>query len=233
MSTQLPMLKNTQPTEPKDWSGDGSVIVHSVWHTIQGEGPFAGCPAVFVRLAGCNLQCPLCDTDYTSSRTRMSVLEVIDKISELRQDGLVVVTGGEPFRQQLGPLCSALLANGYTPQIETNGTFYQEYIPEGTTVVCSPKTHSIHRDIEKIVDAWKYVGQAGFLDDDGLPLLTLGGSTPSSRPARPTNDAEVYLQPLDEQDSVKNKANLDAVVASCLRHGFRLCIQTHKIIGLE
>jgi len=51
---------NNQRREKMDSDPGGWLEIVSVWDTIQGEGPFAGSPAVFVRLAGCNLQCPFC-----------------------------------------------------------------------------------------------------------------------------------------------------------------------------
>ena len=41
-----------------------SLQVHEIFHTIQGEGPFSGRPAVFIRLSGCNLRCWFCDTEW-------------------------------------------------------------------------------------------------------------------------------------------------------------------------
>ena len=60
------MQRNTQPAEKQVKSSGLILAINSIFYTIQGEGPFAGSPAVFVRLAGCNLQCPMCDTEYTS-----------------------------------------------------------------------------------------------------------------------------------------------------------------------
>ena len=76
------MAINIQPIEKRELSVDGSVQVHSIFYTLQGEGPFSGQPAVFVRLAGCNLQCPACDTDYTSRRTPMPVAAILDAVRD-------------------------------------------------------------------------------------------------------------------------------------------------------
>jgi len=65
---------NQQKPEPRA-KGDGSILdFHSMFFTIQGEGPFAGHRSIFVRLAGCNLQCPGCDTEYTQGRSVVGIL---------------------------------------------------------------------------------------------------------------------------------------------------------------
>ena len=79
----------------------GDVEIVDIWKTIQGEGPLAGCPSVFIRLAGCNLRCPWCDTDYTSNRKLWRASEVVELVRAIRPSGLVVLTGGEPFRQDI------------------------------------------------------------------------------------------------------------------------------------
>lgn len=104
--------------------------------TLQGEGPAAGMPAVFVRLGGCNLSCSWCDSAYTWDASRFTlaeeigtrdvdglVAEVVDRAGD-RAD-LVVLTGGEPLLQQ-GPAMEAFLvglrAAGLRVHVETNGT---------------------------------------------------------------------------------------------------------------
>ncbi len=228
-------MKNTQPREPV-WIHDQGVIeLFDAWRTIQGEGPLAGSVACFVRLSGCNLDCPLCDTDYTSKRKRVAPEELVEVVRAILPSGLVVLTGGEPFRQNLGVSVRLLLHAGYQVQIETNGTIFPEdhdwlnYV----TIVCSPKVPGISQELRPYISAYKYVIQHGFVDPkDGLPTITLGYRRPSRpRTSRPWE--HIYVQPLDEFNEGLNKLNLDATLESCYKFGYRLCLQMHKIIGLE
>lgn len=208
--------------------------VHSIFATIQGEGIYAGMPAIFVRLAGCNLQCPACDTAYTSSQ-RLSIPAIIEYIEALKSIAkLIVISGGEPFRQPIGALCHELLQHRYMVQIETNGTLFQPGPWPHVAIICSPKTGKVNHQLQPFINAYKFVAaESDISDDDGLPTIALGHPA-APRLARPHADFKgpVYLQPLDEQDEVKNLRNLDAVVESCLKFGHILCIQIHKIIGV-
>ena len=238
---------NKQKIQKLNINLSGILDVHSIFYTIQGEGPYAGRPAVFVRLAGCNLQCPLCDTDYTSKRRPMWPSELSDRIdAKNRAATLVVITGGEPFRQNLIPAVRYLLAKGYTVQIETNGTLYHHDFPyDKVTVVCSPKAGKLaagYYDNPKAITAFKYVAQAGKIDGDGLPTTVLG-HTATPHVARPPEgfEGEVFLQPADEIELYDsrfdtqfcNSKNLTACVQSCKWHGYTLGIQIHKLIGEE
>jgi 7-carboxy-7-deazaguanine synthase len=226
-------VENTQVREPLA-KNDKELDVHSIWETIQGEGPLVGSPAVFVRLSGCNLQCPLCDTDYTSNRKMWSPDHILKVVSSLRKKGLVVITGGEPFRQQIGPLVYLLLRTGYQVQVETNGSIYQRQMPYGSfMVICSPKSPTINSLLGNYVSAYKYVVQAGHIDSDGFPTRVLGTDMKVARPTQKYfHPSEIYIQPADEQDEVRNAANLKAALEVCFKHGYRMCIQTHKILGL-
>lgn len=101
--------------------------------TIQGEGPSAGTPALFIRTSGCNLECRWCDTPYTwdrtrfdlrAERTRRTVVE-LGAWAAARPEPLAVLTGGEPLMQQhaLVPLARTLADLGKRVEIETNGTY--------------------------------------------------------------------------------------------------------------
>jgi 7-carboxy-7-deazaguanine synthase len=99
--------------------------------SIQGEGPSAGVPCFFIRLAHCNLQCRWCDTrytwdfqrfDYRREVTTVSVGEVAERLAQSGEMRLVI-TGGEPLLQQraLHPLLGALPSE-MVVEVETNGT---------------------------------------------------------------------------------------------------------------
>lgn len=235
------MRLNTQPPEKRNHGLGTTLEVNSIFPTLQGEGPFSGTRAVFVRLAGCNLQCPLCDTEYTE-RSEREVNDILntadDYLPPVRSypRRLLVITGGEPFRQTLAPLVECAIERGWRVQIETNGTLYQElpWTSPHLTVVCSPKAGKVHHMLLPWIAAFKYVATADSIDpEDGLPVHALAHSVQGKlfRPPRAWK-GEVYLQPVDIQDPEQNKKNQQAVVDSCLRFGHRLCLQTHKIVSL-
>lgn len=214
-----------------------ALSVQAVFKTIQGEGPYVGTPAIFIRFAGCNLQCPKCDTDYTSNRFWITASRLVEQVCEMTGDAmqqLVVITGGEPFRQPLRELTDRLLGKGFTVQIETNGTIFQPLDFARIIVVCSPKTGSVSHKLRPHVAALKYVLSADDWDrNDGLPLTALGNPI-AQKLAKPWPEFAgiIYLQPIDEQDSDSNNRHLVQCVENCLQFGYRLCLQTHKLCNL-
>lgn len=233
---------NVQPPEKKQHGNPFRIALHSIFYTIQGEGPFSGEPAIFIRLFGCNLQCPGCDTDYTSTKLTISPYEIARKAHELtprtlqRSRPLVVITGGEPFRQDITMLVRALTDALFEVQIETNGSYYLSDFPYGhphLTIVCSPKTGKVHPKLIPHIDAWKYVLDHEDVNHaDNLPTRALRHPA-SPQIARPPDGALVYLQPMDTGDSVRDMRNAKLCARACMIHGYRLCLQTHKIVGLE
>jgi 7-carboxy-7-deazaguanine synthase len=238
---------NKQPIEKREPSYEGTLQVHSIFKTIQGEGPFCGTPCVFVRLAGCNLQCPACDTDYTSNRNIMGPGEILFHVNELWRGprwrkGLVVITGGEPFRQHIGELIDTLLHHGYFVQVESNGTmnppaqFWNKDtgMRVGAYLVISPKTGKLNPLALEAACALKYVVAEGDIHTDGLPLHALDHPS-KPYPARPPHgwDCPIYVQPMDAKSTAQNHRNTAAAVQSCLEHGYILQLQVHKYIGVE
>jgi 7-carboxy-7-deazaguanine synthase len=100
------------------------VYLIETYKSVQGESSFSGVPCIFVRLAGCNLRCSWCDSEYTfTGGYKQSEDEVVAAIEALAPVRLIEFTGGEPMLQarELIPLMERLLAQDYTLMIETSG----------------------------------------------------------------------------------------------------------------
>lgn len=95
-----------------------------LYKSVQGESSFAGLPCIFVRLAGCNLRCAWCDSEYTFTGGKpFTEDEIVAQIEALAPCRLIEFTGGEPMLQakELLPLMRRLLDQNYTLMIETSG----------------------------------------------------------------------------------------------------------------
>lgn len=228
--------------------------VVEVFRTIQGEGPFAGVPAIFIRLAGCNLRCFFCDTDFDSHLYESSPEALALEARKIARESikLAVITGGEPLAQNIVPLIQALAAAGFHSQIETAGTVWQEGLSAllsggEASLVCSPKTATVHSKIEVWAKHYKYIIRAGELDpDDGLPNRSTqekGRETRLYRPPKERAGVTVWVQPCDEFSPPaprgfrlhlhhRTEENTQAAVGVALRYGYRLSLQQHKILRL-
>lgn len=86
--------------------------INDIFYTLQGEGRHTGRAAIFIRMSGCNMRCPFCDTDFQSYR-EMSAEDIVAAIQPWKLCGFVVLTGGEPTLQVDAPLVQALKAEGF------------------------------------------------------------------------------------------------------------------------
>jgi organic radical activating enzyme len=222
--------------------------VQEIFHTIQGEGPNAGQGAVFVRLFGCNLKCYYCDTDFESNRMEMHVREITDKIRELRKPPyLVVLTGGEPLRQDLYILLCHLDELKYTVQIETSGSLgikkilAQEYfdevdLPSPHSIVCSPKLGKIHPGIAPYIKAYKYIIDSTRVSKtDGLPVFSSQQKHQWEVLARPPQNfprENIFIQPCDLYNEEKNRILRKLCIQLVQQYGYRYSLQQHKILDL-
>lgn len=212
-----------------------SYLVKEIFYSIQGEGYYAGRPAVFCRFAGCNLWsgkeedredalCKYCDTDFVGfdgpeGGKYQSVPQLAKKIRQSwpQRDvksakPFVVCTGGEPLLQLDAELINSLHEEGFEIAVETNGTIM---LPPGIDWVCvSPK--------------------------GGVELLQLCGHElklvfPQSG-AQPEKYANLdfrhfFLQPLD---GPQRDLNTRLALEYCLAHPqWRISLQLHKILGVR
>lgn len=96
--------------------------VNEIFHSIEGEGKRTGQLTTFVRLAGCNLNCSYCDTEYAKKQTDGNLMSLEDIVGAVRYRN-VTLTGGEPlFRPNAEALIRRLLEEDLQVNIETNGS---------------------------------------------------------------------------------------------------------------
>ncbi len=94
--------------------------INEIFLSYQGEGFNIGRKCMFIRLSGCNLQCPYCDTEHQKHKI-LTIEEIIDEISRENCEN-IVITGGEPTIYRLRPLLHELKELGKWIALETNGT---------------------------------------------------------------------------------------------------------------
>ena len=218
--------------------GDGRQLwVKEIFGTIQGEGPLAGSPAIFVRLAGCNLRCYFCDTDFDNGDLR-DIDSIVDEVffhGDAVKTDLVVITGGEPLRQNIRRLVNELFLEGFNVQIETSGTLWVDGIRDLCTFVVSPKTGKINKNFD-LLDYYKYVVAEGECSEqDGLPIVSTQFEHKElliARPPEGTPPGNIFIQPKDVQNGIRNLRNAKYAAKICMRFGYNLSLQMHKIVKL-
>ncbi len=185
-----------------------------IFYSIQGEGMWSGTPAVFVRLAGCNLACDFCDTDY-SLKLLSTVDDVVAKVRELGGDcPMVILTGGEPLAQkETLQLIDALRADGRRVHIESNGTIFTE-LPKDVWLCVSPKERVDSRMAQRADEAKLIVDER--VPEEHLPLF-----------------AEKPLILLQPEGNKQNNIEIALEYAKSHPARFRLSLQTHKMIGVR
>ena len=184
-----------------------------IFYSIQGEGLWTGTPAVFVRLAGCNLACDFCDTDY-STKSFASAEEIVAMVRAAGDDcPMVVLTGGEPLAQAAAPaLIEALQRDGRRVHVESNGTIFTD-LPDDVWLCVSPKERVDPRMALRANEAKLIVDQR--VPEEHVALFA----------EKPT----ILLQPEGNKP-----ANVAIALAYAKAHPerFRLSLQTHKFIGV-
>lgn len=204
----------------------GFLQIKEIIPTFQGEGPYVGQPAIFVRLGGCNLACKFCDTlfeDFQLKPTTKIIQEIVDiSIENDARIKLIVITGGEPLRQPIESLCKQLIDKGYIVQIETNGSLYRK-LDDRVKIICSPKVInnkylSIDPRVLEKVTALKFLISSSHKGYDDLPP-----------DFQKYYKKPIYLQPMDEYDKEKNRQNRMLTLKLASKYSYNISLQTHKI----
>ena len=132
---------HAQRLKPLEGKAAGTLVIHEIYRSLQGESTFAGLPCVFVRLTACHLRCVYCDTPHAFNQGEtMSVDDVVARTLELGDD-LVEITGGEPLLQpEVYPLMSRLADAGKTVLLETSGAIDTSAVDPRVRVILDIKT---------------------------------------------------------------------------------------------
>ena len=130
--------------------------VNETFYSIQGEGPQIGMPALFIRLAGCNLDCSYCDSKYAKEgKTNLPAL-IVNETLNGHQCKNVVITGGEPMIQHdLLTLLKLIRNKGGIPYVETNGTIFDSMIIGFANFIVSPKLQYMNENYLKVLKKWQ------------------------------------------------------------------------------
>ena len=194
------------------------MLVNEIFYSLQGEGYHAGTPAVFVRLSGCNLQCPFCDTQHESG-TEMSEEAIVAEVTQYPAR-LVVVTGGEPSLQLTESLVAALHEKDRIIAVETNGTCP---LPSNVDwITLSPKDLFLGEEARVTLDTVNEIKVV--FDGEHEPRLYTHIKCTHAR----------FLQPCDTGDAERN-AEITAQTIDYIKRDPRwnLSLQIHKILDIR
>jgi 7-carboxy-7-deazaguanine synthase len=130
--------KRLQPLAAKP---PGTLVIHEIYRSLQGESTFAGLPCVFIRLTACNLRCRYCDTPHAFNQGETLSLDEIEARALKLGDPLVEITGGEPLLQpEVLPLMSRLADAGRTVLLETSGAIDISPVDRRVHIILDLKT---------------------------------------------------------------------------------------------
>lgn len=117
--------------------------------TIQGEGMVIGQKTMFVRTGGCDYSCSWCDSkftwDGTGKSTAMKAEEIIHSLKKIGGESFshITISGGNPaLHKGLGELVNQCHDQGWKVAIETQGSFWQDWLVDIDDVTISPKPPS-------------------------------------------------------------------------------------------
>lgn len=192
--------------------------VNEIFYSLQGEGYHTGTPAVFIRLSGCNLKCPFCDTDF-KEHTEMTEEQIVNSVCKLSSTcQLVVITGGEPTLQDCTLLIDLLHQNGHKVSMESNGTHKAPYNIDWLTI--SPKKPFLTNGGDMVIEKC-----------NELKLVYDGKIKPQDFGIKADH---YYLQPCDVGEPVRNSEIInDCVEFLKTNPKWKLSLQTQKIINVR
>jgi 7-carboxy-7-deazaguanine synthase len=200
--------------------------VVEVFASVQGEGLRQGEPTIFIRLAGCNLRCPFCDTAHawTGGRpmTEAGVQARVEKLRRRFPAEWICLTGGEPLLQDIVPLVRSLRKKRLKIQVETNGTVFRPAAADWLTL--SPKPTN-----------YRYDARFRRLAREVKLIVTKNISLAVIRKMRDEFPAKVPILLQPESNARWSRARAVQLLRRAISAGLvniRVSIQLHKVLGI-
>jgi 7-carboxy-7-deazaguanine synthase len=190
------------------------------FYTVQGEGAYAGAPAYFIRLGGCDVGCVWCDVKESWPMYAHPLMDVELLVNDVKSSGakICVVTGGEPAMHDLKELTTGLRSAGIRAHIETSGT--HELTGEWDWITFSPKKFKAPvASIYPLADELKVIVN----HKSDIPWAV-------EHAAKTKPDCKLYLQPeWDKRDAMQ------PLILDFIRQNtqWRISVQTHKYMGVD
>jgi organic radical activating enzyme len=194
-----------------------------LFNSFQGEGAYTGYPMTFIRVTGCPVACPFCDTDYTYGEQR-TFDEILDQVTHSH----VCVTGGEPLvHPEIEDLLEALMHKRgvHMIHIETSGCYELPNIIWSARkffwITVSPKG--------EFLGAKKNFRPSVIEDADEVKWIVPG--TPIDMIEKFKDVCpNTYIQPVNSKLTIDDKS-LEVASALAAKLNLPLSIQVHKLLN--
>jgi len=247
----------------KPQNHDGlNLEVQEIFATFQGEGPYVGYPAVFVRLGGCNLACEFCDTEFDSFAT-MKLAEILARVLELAsgeekimiqrekliEEGELENKSGstikleKSFSKKIAK--NLVVITGGEPMRQPIERLCQELIALGFMVQVETNGtlfRELPKEVKIICSPKNSDGKYHRIRADLLARIDAFKFIISATNSKYSDIADVgqvgagiavYLQPMDEYDAQKNHKNMAHTLDLARKYDARISLQMHKLLGIS
>lgn len=189
------------------------------FYTIQGEGFNTGKAAYFIRLGGCDVRCPWCDSKNTWDYSSHPLINVKDIIASIKKTPArnVVITGGEPLMHNLDNLCTALRQEDYKIFLETSGT--HPLSGDFDWICVSPKKH--HPALDSVLEKASEI-KIVITDKEDFKWA-------EENRLKTSKDCIHFLQP-----NWNNRTESTELIIEYVKNHplWRISLQTHKFINI-
>ena len=200
--------------------------VNEIFYSLQGEGAQTGKPVIFVRLSGCNLKCPFCDTKHEEG-LEMTLDDILQKVKEQSNVcNYIIFTGGEPLLQLNEEIIQFFTHAGYGIGLESNGIIPISLSMRDLVsyITISPK---------KIDETLKVNFKNIYIDEIRVPLMNGQRITDDQFKLLPYAE-KYYISPIFEVSAKNTVQNIHWCLSYSLQNPiWNLSVQLHKILMFD